>query len=179
MSLFDLIDDEEEEKGKVLQFPKSPILGLVKESKPETVPEISGLLDSVVFKGAQSIAEKHTDDIIIGEGQETLGPRTIEVLVDYIVNNGGGFAETFGDKSTEKLLEGFLENGSQLLPMELLPSFANLLESMRHGDHAIGMHKMKLFTAALQQGPLGLAKMHYKLTKLDPDYSRRFLNGSS
>jgi len=170
--------------NKVLNFPKrevSPLIQISRDIPPEPEakkPVTGGLLaahdDSSIFTGSQQIAPHHAEDIVMGNGIETLGPRTIQVLSDILINPGVGLNDVVGREIADKLKDDIMMVASHELPPIMLNGFNQALDSLNHGGFLIDEFKQELFDNLMKSGASGLTEFHVKLINENENYSRRF-----
>lgn len=151
----------------------------IPKAPPPEKPVVGGLMaahdDSSIFTGAQQIAPHHAEDIIMGNGLDSLGPRTIQVLTDLLTQPGAGLNDVVGREIADKLKDDIMMVASHELPPIMLNGFNQALDLLKHGGFLIDEFKQELFENLMESGAIGLTQLHIKLINENENYSRRFI----
>ena len=133
--------------------------------------------DSQVFKGAHNNATSKSEEIVKGNGFDVLGPRAIEMLVNFTVENGEGLQKTMGESAYKLGFELFKEAINEA-PMSMIRDIEMITSGLINGEF-LGKFESILLKKTLESGAKGLVETHLMLLESNPEYSERFNHGSS
>jgi hypothetical protein len=133
--------------------------------------------DSQIFKGAHNIAGEHTKSIVAGGGLDVLGPRAIEMLVDFTSEHREGLQKTLGESAYKLGFELFKEAINEA-PMFMMRDIQMITTGLINGD-LLGKYEPILLRKTLESGAGGMVQTHLALLDSDPEYRERFKNGST
>ena len=181
MSLFG-ITKHPFQSGKVINFPAPPsLMRIAREAetpKPQPAPE-NGLLaahtDSSIFSGAQQIAPSHAEDIVMGNGVNSLGLKTIQLLSDMLMQNQNGLNDVIGSEISAQLTKDISTVAERDLPYMMQKGFNMALDALKLGGFMIDDFKEEMFSSLMNGGAMALTQTHMKLINENDNYSRRFI----
>lgn len=133
--------------------------------------------DTQVFNGAHAAANENTKSIAGGQGMEVLGPRAIEMLVNFTSEHREGLQKTMGDSAYKLGFELFKQAINEA-PMSMMRDIQLITTGLINGD-ILGKFEPILLRKTLESGAGGMVETHMALLDSDPEYRERFSHGST
>ena len=168
------------QSGKLLRFPSpAPPTILSPEPKNERIPQHVGLLaahsESSIMMGDSQIALQHTDDIVMGNGVNSLGANAVQVLTEILMKPSNGLNEVMGAEISGKLVDDVKMIAAHELPPIMMNGFNQAVDALKLGGFLIDDFKQELFGSLMSEGVPGLTQAHLKLINTNESYSRRYM----